>query len=252
MAFPTFNTPVSTSFGVAATNMQVNMPASVAAGDLLIVLVESRNAVTWTKPSGWNDISTLAQAGGSSVGQLNGFYKIAAGTEAGTTPQWTASGVTTAIWNTFKVTTWHGTTPPEATTTNGDSSAANPPNLAPSWGADDTLWVAIAGHAASTASAWSAGPSGYGNFQCNGASTGGAAVSMGIATLTNNASSENPGAFTVNGGGNNNRWWAAATLAVRPAGASSAIKTVNGLAKASVKTFNGLAIASVKNINGLA
>jgi hypothetical protein len=33
--------------------------------------------------------------------------------------------------------------------------------------------------------------------------------------------------------------------------ASSAIKTVNGLAKASVKTINGLVIASVKSINGL-
>lgn len=32
----------------------------------------------------------------------------------------------------------------------------------------------------------------------------------------------------------------------------TAIKTVNGLAKASVKTYNGLAIASVKTINGLA
>lgn len=35
-------------------------------------------------------------------------------------------------------------------------------------------------------------------------------------------------------------------------GASSSIKTVNGLAKASVKTVNGLAIASIKTINGLA
>lgn len=34
--------------------------------------------------------------------------------------------------------------------------------------------------------------------------------------------------------------------------ASSAIKTVNGLALASVKTVNGLAIASVKTVNGLA
>lgn len=34
--------------------------------------------------------------------------------------------------------------------------------------------------------------------------------------------------------------------------AASAIKTINGLAKASVKTFNGLAIASVKTLNGLA
>lgn len=34
--------------------------------------------------------------------------------------------------------------------------------------------------------------------------------------------------------------------------AASAIKTINGLAKASVKTINGLAIASVKTVNGLA
>lgn len=35
-------------------------------------------------------------------------------------------------------------------------------------------------------------------------------------------------------------------------GASSSIKTINGLAKSSVKTVNGLAIASVKTVNGLA
>lgn len=39
---------------------------------------------------------------------------------------------------------------------------------------------------------------------------------------------------------------------IAPAPVTSAIKTVNGLAKASVKTVNGLAIASVKTINGLA
>lgn len=37
-----------------------------------------------------------------------------------------------------------------------------------------------------------------------------------------------------------------------PAAGGSAIKTINGLAKASVKTVNGLAIASVKTWNGLA
>jgi len=41
-------------------------------------------------------------------------------------------------------------------------------------------------------------------------------------------------------------------MSISPVGATSAIKTVNGLAIASVKTVNGLAIASVKTINGLA
>jgi len=41
-------------------------------------------------------------------------------------------------------------------------------------------------------------------------------------------------------------------LTMEHAAPSSAIKTINGLAKASVKTVNGLAIASVKTFNGLA
>jgi hypothetical protein len=44
----------------------------------------------------------------------------------------------------------------------------------------------------------------------------------------------------------------AGILAIAPPSTSSAIKTVDGLAKANIKTRNGLAIASVKTINGLA
>lgn len=46
--------------------------------------------------------------------------------------------------------------------------------------------------------------------------------------------------------------WAAAGGLFNPAAAGSALKTVNGLAKASVKARNGLAIASVKTWDGLA
>lgn len=45
--------------------------------------------------------------------------------------------------------------------------------------------------------------------------------------------------------------WNVALCQLKPYVATSAIKTVDGLAKASVKTVNGLAIASVKTINGL-
>lgn len=41
-------------------------------------------------------------------------------------------------------------------------------------------------------------------------------------------------------------------VSLKPTGASSSVKTYNGLAVASVKTVNGLAIASVKTKNGLA
>lgn len=48
-------------------------------------------------------------------------------------------------------------------------------------------------------------------------------------------------------------YWASAVIAsFKAASAASAVKTINGLARASVKTINGLAIASVKKFLGLA
>lgn len=214
MAFPSPGTPVQTQFASSVTSMPVTMPATVNSGDLLIAVVEVRNAGTWTKPTGWNDIATLSQAGGGAAGKLDGFYKIADGTEAGTTPTWTASTGSTGIWQTIRVTSWHGTTPVEAVTASGDATSANPPSVTPSWGIDDTLWVAVAGHAAVSAAAFTAAPTNYTGFQNNGASSGGSAVSIASATRQLNASSEDPGTFTAGG---SNRFWAAATIAVRPA-----------------------------------
>lgn len=225
MAFPSPGTPTATPFSTSVTSMPVMMPATVNSGDLLLSFVEVRNAGTWTKPSNWNDISTVSQAGGGTVGKLNGFYKIADGTEGGATATWTASTGTTAEWHTIRVTGWHGTTPPEGTTASGDATNANPPNLAPSWGADDSLWVVIAGNSASgTTNTFSAAPTNYTGFQNNGTSSGGSTCDIASATRQLNASSEDPGTFSVN----NNRFWAAATVAIRPA-ASGAVTLAPGL-----------------------
>lgn len=202
-----------TPFASTVTSMPVNMPVRVNSGELLLAFVHVRNAGTFTKPTGWSDIPTMSQAGGASVGQLNGFYKISDGTEGGTTPTWTAGTGTTAEWHVIRVSNWHGTTPPEAATTSGDSSAADPPSLSPSWGSDTNLWISIAGHSAASTAAWSAGSSGYYGFMDSGASSGGSAVSLASNYRDNTASSEDPGAFTVSG---SNRWWASATVAVRP------------------------------------
>lgn len=227
MAFPaTAAAPTATPFAASVTSMPVSMPASIASGDLLLAFVEVRNAGTWTKAAGWTDITSLSQTGGGGgVGKLNGFYKIAAGTESGTTPTWTASISTTGEWQVYRITGWHGTTPPEALTTSGDASAANPPSLTPSWGADDTLWLAVAGHTAGSTAAWSAGPASYSGFQNDGASSGGSAVSIASAYRQLNAASEDPGTFTVSG---SNRFWAAATIGIRPGGGGPPPATASG------------------------
>ncbi len=198
-----------TFFSSLATSMSVNLPGGIQAGDLLIAVVEDRNAPSYTKPTGWSDLFT--QAGGGSVGQLRGFYKIADGTESGQVT-FTAGATTTAIWVSFRIKNFHGTQAPEAATASGDSTNADSPSLSPSWGSEPTLFLSIAGHAAASAAAFSAGPSGYSDFLCKGASSGGSAVSIASADKKVTAASENPGNFTASG---SNRWWAAATIAIR-------------------------------------
>lgn len=213
MAFPSPGTQVDTDFDSSVTSMPVNMPATVDSGDLLLAFVVVRNAITWnTIPTGWTKI--VEQAGGGSVGETSVFYKIADGTEDGGTATWVASALTTAAWQVMRVTSWHGTTPPETgTPSSGDASSANPPSLTPSWGSDDTLWVVIAGHTAASAAAFTAAPTNYTGFANNGASSGGSACSIASASRQLNASSEDPGTFTAGG---SNRWWASSTIAVRP------------------------------------
>lgn len=219
MAFPTYESVTDTDFATSVTSMAVNRPATVNSGDLLIDLVEARNAGTWTKATGMNDITTLSQAGGGSVGKLNGFYKIADGSEGGTTATYTASTGTTAAWVCIRVSGWHGTTPPEATTSSGDATNANPPSLTPSWGSDDTLWIGVAANSATgETTGFTAAPSGYSNLHSNGASSGGSTCNVASATKTNAASSEDPGTFTPN----SNRFWAAATIGIRPSAGGAA------------------------------
>src|SRR6185312_8945180 len=146
MAFPSPGTPLSTGFASSVTSMAVSMPASVASGDRLVAFVSVRNSGTWsTIPTGWSQLKQ--QTGGGSASQLTIFEKIADGTEGGTTATWIASLATTAIWQVIDITGAHASSASEVTSTSGDASAANPPSLTPTWGADDTLWIAIAGHA---------------------------------------------------------------------------------------------------------
>lgn len=219
MAFPVYQSATPTDFATSVTSMPVNMPATVTAGDLLIALVEVRTAGTWTKPTGWEDIVTVSQLGGASVGKLNGFYKIADGTEDGGTATWTASTGTSGAWLVVRVTSWHGTTPPEGATASGDATNANPPTLTASWGSDDNLWIAVAGNAATgETTGFTAAPTNFINLVSNGASSGGATVNVASSTRELADDAEDPGTFTPN----SNRFWTAATIAIRPSGGGGA------------------------------
>lgn len=221
MAFPAFSTSIDTDFAASVTSMAVNMPATVNAGDRLIALVHVRNAGTWnTIPTGWSKIAE--QAGGGAVGELSIFEKVAIGNEDGTTATWITSASTTGAWKVLRITGAHASTASEVTATSGDATAANPPSETASWGSADNLFIAVAGHSASSAAAWSAAPTNYSNFAINGASSGGSAVCVAFGTRQLANATDDPGTFTVSG---SNRWWGAATIVVRP-GASNTAPTV--------------------------
>lgn len=246
--FPVATAVTETAFASTVTSMPANLPGSISSGDLLIAAVETRYATTWTVPTDWVEFDS--QAGGSSVGELTLFYKIADGTE-GATATWTAGTGNTGIWQVRKITNWHGTTAPESATNSGDwTTDPDPSSLSPSWGSDNTLWLEVAGNAA-TSSLTTGASTNYTGYELDTASSGGAQVNISSAYRENATGTEDPDEMTNAG---NIRYWSAATIAIRPSGGAAptgptGVKTINNVAIADVKTINNVAIADISTIN---
>jgi hypothetical protein len=114
----------------------------------------------------------------------------------------------------FRITDWHGTTPPEiSTAATGTSTAPNPASLNPAgWDVASTLWIAVAGQDRGDQSGTTAYPASYadGTSTLSSLTTGSCRIYSASRVLA--AAWENPGAFTIP------VWeeWVALTIAVRP------------------------------------
>lgn len=110
MAFPVVESFTPTIFSTSATAHLVAMPATVNVGDLLIVMFTNNNATAATvaTPGAWNQLHTTASA----TVRYGTYYKIADGTEDGTTVDFVTSVSRKAVAHTYRISTWHGTTPP--------------------------------------------------------------------------------------------------------------------------------------------
>lgn len=128
----TIRSKVSTknSVGTTATTA-VQMPATVNAGDLLLVFIvlADQTASGWTLPTGWTRVwaDHVSATGG---GQILGCYKkIATGSEGGTTVNFIASGGTGTTWHTvahaFALTSTAGTPICTPVTPIDDADASN-------------------------------------------------------------------------------------------------------------------------------
>jgi hypothetical protein len=211
LAAPVVASVTETAFDTATKDHYVNMPATVNADDLLIVLFTNDGDETVTTPAGWTALAS--DANGTQV-RLSVYYKIAAGTEGGTTVNFVTSDNEEAAAQVYRITDWHGTTPPEISTAATDTSnRPNPASLDPvGWDVADTLWLAVAGQDRGDQD----GTTAYSAYYTDGISTPSSNGTGSCRTLSARrvlaAASENPGPFTIPV----LEEWVAFTIAVRP------------------------------------
>ncbi len=187
-----------------ATTFAMDLPASIASGDMIIIFCTCSAGRSLSTPSGYTLVDSY-----SSDPTYRLWYKVAAGGETSATTSW--SGAADCFSFALRVTNYQGT--PDLTETVGQSSfPINPPSHTPSGGSGNYLWAAFAGgyDAAPTASVtgWS---SGYDDNQLTITSTGTNKGTGGMCTKVATGSVDDPGTWTLTGTMNN---WNAVTLAL--------------------------------------
>jgi hypothetical protein len=207
MAFPVVQGAAHTATAGGTTSHTFDLPTGVQAGEMLLALCTDSaiGARDYSDLAGWNKILNTNESR-----NLATFWRWADGTE-GATATITISSNAALCVSCYRISGAQNVAPAVANTASTTSTNPDPPSLSPSWGAEDTLWFAFAGWNSRT-TAPSAYPSNYSDNQNTLPAVSGQAASLGVATRNLNASSENPGVFTMA-----SSTWRAATLAVRPA-----------------------------------
>lgn len=215
MAFPVVEEITYQGFTSASRTHNVNMPATVNAGDLLFVwfvLQQEASTRTITVPGGWTTIHNGRPTSGIVCCLA---VRAADGSEDGGSYNFsTAASVRAAAYvGRIRQGTWAGD---ESTDVDGvvagGSGDPNPPSVSAGWGADDNLYIALAGGNNNTTAT---APSSYGNLQDD-SFTASLFYSLTVAVATRelNASSDDPGTFNYS---SNPSVWSAATIVIKPA-----------------------------------
>jgi len=204
--FPTV-AATNTSNATEVTSHAISLPADILSGHLLIVLLGLADNRTTTWPGGWTEMWSVSSAGAV---VFEGYYRIADGTEGATITVTTNFG-TTSGHNSYRI-TGYADTPEDGTPATGSGTTPDPPSLTPSWGAEDTLWLACMMHDVADITGF---PTNYTDGIES--SAGSSSAITGSARRELNATSENPGTFTVSLSFD----WIANTIAIRPAAAAA-------------------------------
>jgi hypothetical protein len=143
VAFPVVASITQTHFTTQVTSHPVTMPATVNAGDLLLMMVSATGAssFTLTTPSGWT--ATGLGLSGTNF-RSAGYVKDAIGNEDATTVDVVSTQIARMEAQVYRITGWSGDLRQNiipAIVTNVLS--LNPSQLAPKWAQADTLWISL-------------------------------------------------------------------------------------------------------------
>jgi len=189
MGYPTVAATNSSEAAGGTTSHAVNLPASISAGDLLIILFGTNFAPS-TTPTDWTPFYNSPL----NAGDFASYYKVASGSEGATVTVTTTSGSRSSSLS-LRITGYQGT-PEAATIATGQNNSVNHPTLSPSWGSAETLWLVVTGLCTNAAATFAA-PADY----TNGTYNKNSAVAMGVAHARRelNAASDDPAAVTTTG-----------------------------------------------------
>ena len=188
-----------TIFATNTTAHQVAMPATVAAGELLVCFFTSDGNATVTTPSGWTLLYSTAQ---SANVRGSAFAKIALGTEGGTTVNLVTSANEQGAAQVYRIAGSTGLIADVAAgtalaATNTGVTTTNPPGVTAAWGAENNLFISAI-HMSVTMTVTVA-PAGWGSIVRTNEGAGTASGSVVSVRLTQAAATGDPGVWTLSG-----------------------------------------------------
>jgi len=217
-AFPVVATSNGGGDSATTTSHTVNLPASIASGDLLLIYLSCRDSnTTITNPAGWVErLNTFAQTD-NGAGQVEVLIssRVSDGTEGGSVSVTTGTSVACAYIS-HRITGQHASSAPEfGTVAKGSSVNPDPPAVTPSWGAEDNLFLApIFASSNPTVSAY---PTSYVDNQRREVTVVASNAVVAVSSRNLNATTDNPGTYTISA----STPWGAMTVVVRPAAAAT-------------------------------
>lgn len=210
MSFPVVEATNTSEETAAVTAHDVALPASVSAGDLLLAMLGTLGGIgfgSMSPTSGWDEVLDNTEA----------VVEKATASGGETTVQFQSANTVTSAHNAYRISGQRG----DVEIATADNTR-DPPDLTPTWGSANTLWIAgvVAADILGGTIDVTAAPTNYsGLIKSNQVLQGGVNYLLASAWRQLTATSENPGSFTLTGTGIAQGTFAF-TIAVRPAGSA--------------------------------